>query len=512
MPKLLYLKIKCEMRRHCITYFFGWAIAIVAMAHPSRAQLIPGRWHKVVLPQGLAGTNTQDFAFHDSLNGICFSNYGLISSTTNGGRTWAMDTNLSGITPGYNLNSVECTGPHRGFFYSGNYTLSISPSATVIRKNPNVIGFDYGLLTTNGSYVTIAEKMYDTLYGFRLAYVFTHDPAQLYEDTFVLLILVSHDGWQSASIYRTAYKIPFDPSFQNEMSFFTVGCIVDSNDIWIGKGDGVHPYGTPTTLLLHTSNGGMTWNSIDAFDSARYQPQVLSISINSKTREIYCMMNGSSLDFAYSSDYGKTWQLDSTYGTIGYIDSTIPKRFLLNVWRMANPAPKTLWAMFGEGGGNVIGDKPPDATFGPYNDNDYSRTIGYSTDNGHTWLIDSTTFRDDSLEEMHWLDARHGWIASWSHDSLWMWYYDADGTNSVVEHHQHSTPAYSLLYPDPVSTTLKVDAPGLSGQIVVEDILGREVLRSNLPRSGQAELDVRTLPSGPYMAIVGNLVAQFIKE
>ncbi|HEX5315248.1 MAG TPA: T9SS type A sorting domain-containing protein [Candidatus Kapabacteria bacterium] len=468
-----------------------WVIAILAMTHASHAQTISGRWHKVALPQPVrAGNdNTQDFNFIDSLNGICISDFGLVSSTTDGGRTWVLDTNLGNdYIDRKDLNSVECTAPHHGFYHGGNYTISIAPSKTNILFPPEAGQINYG------DYTTLAEKMYDTAYGFRLAEIFSS-----------VVMIVTHDGWQSS--------VPYDSGYLQNVQSPISAYIVDSNDVWAEEGEVETRTGFVDSpkVILHSTNGGITWQSFDAFDSARYRPWVQELLVNPKTHEVFCTVYNSDIDYAYSSDYGITWQLDSSFkGSKDEITWHPGSKVDGVLWRMANPAPGILWAMIGGSGYSNVEIVPTRDAIGG-DSNYYSRKLAYSSDNGATWAIDSTTFINDSLEEMHWLNARHGWIASWSHDSLFMWYYDADGTSGVVEHYLHS-PAYSLLYPDPVTSTLYVDAPGLKGQVLVFDVLGRVVISTVLPSSDKMQIDVRALPRGPYMVVIGNLTSQFLKD
>lgn len=486
--------ISFRTSRSPFRWIFGPLLCTLALQFGLRtlyAQATPGAWHRVVLPQPArsGNDNTMAFGFADSLYGICLSDNGLISSTRDGGRSWILDTDIGENTfVKGTLASLECTAPHRGFAFGNSTEIVITPGATQQLTPPNAREVNYG------SYNTLAEKMYDTAYGFRLVQYVSPESENQYNPQ--VAVIVTHDAWRSSSIYGETSLAPISRN-----PYFNAGYIADSNDVWTAKGrnnvwNGKTIVQDPK-LMLHSTDGGQTWDSTDAFDSALYLPWVQDFCVRPTTREVFCLVNNSAIDYAYSSDYGKTWRVDSTFGNG-------------KLWRLANPAPEILWAMISEGGSATIEVHPPQDAHG-LDSNDYCRKLAYSSDNGAHWVIDSTTFRDDSLEEMHWLDARHGWIASWSHDSLWMWYYDADGANAVAEHGHPDVPAYSLLYPNPVRTTLNIDAPGLTGAVIVEDALGRLVLRATLPASDRLALDVRSLPSGPYMVIVGNLTEEFVK-
>ncbi len=462
------------------------AIAILATANEVYSQNIPGRWVKVALPMvGAPGNdNTLDFGFVDSLNGVWVSGGGVVGSTVVGGRTWQLDSVLT--TPALNmnkrsLNALSCTGPRRGFYHSGALTLSILPGGTGIESppEPNQVN--------DGAYFTLAEKMYDTAYGFRLVeYVSTHDLSE-FDDS--VAILVTHDGWRSSDLYGSPYIIAGDTSYlEHHYQPMNIGYIVDSNDVWTALGRNVIPSGSKIVnepkVILHTTSGGATWLASDAFDSANYQPWVLDFSVNPTTREVFCFGTNSAADCAYSSDYGTTWRVDSTFGN--------------GLWRLANPAHGVLWAIIGSGAEAIVPEFPLIHSEG------FASKLAYSSDNGAHWLIDSTTFIDDSLEEMHFLNARHGWIASWSHDSLFMWYYDA--SSSGVAKHSPGSSGQFAIYPNPARSSITVS--GAPSALTITDALGRIW---NCPVSGQ-RVDVSQLPAGIYFICGGRRRTPFAKE
>ena len=455
------------------------ALVICAVALASHAQSIPGRWHKVALPQPNGGNdNTTDFSFVDSLHGICLSDAGSISSSSNSGKSWELDTNLnSAYIYKMSLPSVECIAPLHGFFWGTSESLIMLPAGTALLSTPrnNEVNL--------GDYTTLAEKMYDTSYGFRLVYLSTvrdTSPNNVH-------VIVTHDGWHSSDDYRSSYLTGRG---------LTIGYMVDSNDVWAADGGS---FGKTTMKIYHSTNGAETWDT--SVISGNNQTQIESFCVNSKTREVYFLNNLLPYDYAYSSDYGTTWHLDSTFG--------------LRLWRLANPVPGVLWAMLGESGPGWNGseiDVIPGGMANKGSPADYSRRVGYSSDNGKTWLIDSTTFLHDSLQEMHFFDARHGWIASWSHDSSFMWYYDPDGTSGVIEDKSVIASQEPALYPNPVTETLTVRTDGQRGEVKIFDMLSREVLRATIPASGEARVDVRQLAPGGYFLVAGSVSSRFIKE
>ena len=210
------------------------------------------------------------------------------------------------------------------------------------------------------------------------------------------MIIETHDGWQSASIYGSAYIVSPDSALnQVTAQPMYIGYIVDSNDVWAEEGrnyvwTGGTTYYNEPKIILHTTNGGVIWQSFDAFDSARYRPTVLNFLVNAATHEVYCVLDYSTIDYAYSSDNGTTWRLDSTFSgfDIGGTWRDAPIGGVL--WRLVNPAPGILWAMISDTGvgafyGNIEIDPPGDVV---PNSKEYCSKLAYSSDNGAHWLID----------------------------------------------------------------------------------------------------------------------------
>lgn len=458
-----------------------WVVAFLVLSPQVRGQHPPGTWQKAVLP--FTKDNLGDFAFADSLHGIAYSYQWKTLSTIDGGKNWAVDTDFMSIGVKRTLNTGDCTGPRRGFFFSSDETISIAPGATAVHTIPNINEQNWGF------YVMLGEKMYDTSYGFRVAeYVSTHDEND-YQDSVV--ILVTHDGWQSSQLYGGSFLLV--PAPHTTPSVMYSGTVVDSNDIWMGRGAL-----NKANVLLHTSNAGTTWDTLLPVDTNRYKAKISGIQANPKTHEVYVLfLNSGSPDYAYSSDYGKSWRVDSTFGQL--------------LWRLANPAPGILWAMIGQGTCPGFYINPPANTSFPQLRTHFARKVAYSSDNGGTWTIDSATFASDSLEEMHFVDARHGWLASWSHDSVWMWSYNADAKRGVAE---SPAPNSDLMFvlPNPAQTSVTVD--GASKNLEIFDALGRS---HECPRSGST-LDISHLPAGVYYVSDGGSTngaprrARFVKE
>ncbi|HEY3876262.1 MAG TPA: T9SS type A sorting domain-containing protein [Candidatus Kapabacteria bacterium] len=442
----------------------------------SYSQTIPGLWHKAVLaqPNGAGNDHIMDFGFCDSSNGLWLSTEGLISSSSNGGKSWSVDSNLFPSFSGekFNLNCLECTAPHRGFFHSDQYAISISPFEISQQYPPNMNEVN------GGAYTTLSEKMYDTSHGVRLVYCkFGNEYAR------TLAMIATNDGWQSSALRGTIY---IDSNATDARIPFYSGYLVDSNEAWTAR----LTADTHSITMMHTTNAGMQWDSLFTF-SGTLESVVQQFFVNKQIGTVLFECNLNPIDYVYSGDYGKTWRMDSTF------DKTL--------WRMANPAPGIFWGMIGQQGDANVDIFPLEDAFGQ--SNIFSRKLAYSSDTGHTWIIDSNTFIDDSLEEMHFLDARHGWIASWSHDSEYVWYYDADHSNASVEHNWVRYTSGSIsIYPNPTQTW--ITASGAQQPVSITDALGR---KCPCAETGNT-LDVSHLSPGVYFVSNASQHTVFVKE
>jgi hypothetical protein len=465
----------------------GWVIAIlIAMTRPSVAQQrYNGTWNKISVP---GSSFISDFNFKDSLFGLArFYTPDSIVSTSDGGHTWVSDTSTGNqpVNKLY-LNSMECWGFQSGIFFGGGpgEVTDVLSSGSIIMVTPPA-GGDNGI----GAYLPIAEHMIDSADGYRL--VQEQDEQLQLVDT--VIFLATHNSWQTSVTYGSPYAWsgPQDPNITSN-NFFS-GIVIDSSETWTAD----------INTILHTTTAGETWDSILPIDTTRYKPQWKDFFIDTVTNEVYAEAQYSIVDFAYSSDYGQTWRLDSTFGQ--------------KLWRMAVPAPGIIWAMLGNGGktGN-IGIAPievsPPTNFQPA---ELSNKVAYSIDTGKTWYIDSNTFAGDTLLEMHFIDARHGWIAGYANGSSHIWYYDADAsivTTSVQSGTSGANSPYLLVYPDPAQTTITITgatlANGSTLALTVFDPLGR---RYFCPQEN-AILDIASLPSGIYFVNDGYVSGKFVKE
>ena len=460
----------------------GCAIAIfLVVAQPAVAQQrYNGIWNKISL-QTWSGSAIQDFGFKDSLFGLA-RDYAGIETTTDGGHTWQFDTNFLVIGTKLYLNSVTTTGYRTGIIFGSpginEYTTVVLPENSFQIYAPE--GGDNGF----GLYLPIAEHMTDTTNGYRLVQE-QDQHAQLIDS---VIFLVTHDAWQNSVSYGSAYVWSGPQDIYPSSNNFYSGLIIDSNETWTAN----------INTILHTTNAGEMWDSILPVDTTRYKPQWKDFFVDTTTKEVYAEAQYSDVDFAYSSDYGKTWRLDSTFGQ--------------GLWRMAVPTPGIIWGMLGNGGIANITITPQDVNQNPLA---FSNKVAYSTDTGKTWFIDSTTFAGDTLLEMHFTDARHGWIAGYANGDSHIWYYDPflSFVNSSIQSGSGGVSIpYLVVYPDPAQNTITISgstlASGTSLPLSIFDPLGRRYFCPQM----NASIDISSLSSGIYFVNDGYVSGKFVKE
>ena len=215
--------------------------------------------------------------------------------------------------------------------------------------------------------------------------------------------------------------------------------------------------------------------------------------VNRETQEVYANVGSKPIDYLYSSDFGKTWQIDSA--------------FKGHMARMFVVAPHVLWAAIGPSyTGNI-----PSLVLAQQNG---IRSLAYSSDNGTTWSVDSTTLKVDSeILAMHWLDARHGWISmlnltnDYTHPVAFIWYYDADANASVQTTIVGVKYGMIRVYPNPATNVLYMEDS--YSDIQIYDPLGR---RYPVTITGN-EIDISRLSSGIYFLYDGIAArAKFVKQ
>ena len=417
----------------------------------------PGSWHKVSVPV----YQVKDFDFIDSLNGVCLGEDASFATTTDGGHSWkyvTKDPNNLILTKA-TLGMIKCAEP-------GEAVVAF-PRGGELRLDGSTTEYVHAF----PSYNTISQKMYDSLYGFR----FAQDADDADNPLDSARILVTHDGWASSDQFGE--KISGGLA-SHITSAIWGALLVDSQEVWMGN----------RGVILHTTNAGVHWDTISPTKASDYT-QWYDFTVRQGGKEIYAKAGNKPIDFGYSNDSGHTWQFDSAFGG-------------RNV-RMSLTNSETIWSLISNKAGFSV---PIDLFYNVFS-TIFSQTLAYSSDRGLNWNLDVTTFSHDTLEEMHWLDARHGWIASWGYvGGSSIWYYDADAKSGV--NNSSSSKEQLAVFPNPVATILYADCP--IDSVVIFDPLGR---RCRVNQTGDG-LDVSCLSPGIYFVGFGDNVirAKFVKE
>ncbi len=137
-----------------------------------------------------------------------------------------------------------------------------------------------------------------------------------------------------------------------------------------------------------------------------------------------------------------------------------------------------------------------------------------SSDRGTTWKqIDSGL--NVGGTEITSLAMQDSVLYAGSPDSgIWRHSLSQSIKSAVVEHFlPHYAPSQQpIIYPNPASETINIAAPGQSGQVILLDMLGRQMRNATLPSSGEVQFDVSSLPTGIYFLIAGSLTSNLLKE
>ncbi len=284
----------------------------IAVKTSAQTHGYPGTWKRV---STVAPGYSMNFA--DSLNGIAFG-AGVFISTSNGGKTWDSAGSISrGLTIPF-VNPLACMAPRHAIVAKTNCEQLELDGDSIFQADCPQDAPD----SFYEAYSPFAQKMYDTSYGFRFVQVAVRGSLLN-----MAYMAVTHDGWRNYEAYGDSL-IGTELSMQGPQAATEIdgATIVDSNEVWVGV----------NRAIYRTTNAGISWDTLYPLAGtadSNVDPEWYNFIVNRVTKEVYAVSGVAPIDYAYSSDYGKTWKIDSA--------------FKGRIARLYVPSPDTLWAAVG---------------------------------------------------------------------------------------------------------------------------------------------------------------------
>jgi hypothetical protein len=191
------------------------------------------------------------------------------------------------------------------------------------------------------------------------------------------------------------------------------------------------------------------------------------------------------VNFFYSSDFGKTWGIDTSFKT--------------NRRGYEAVAPGEFWCTI--------------TAHDSVTDKSAARWIAHTLDNGKSWAIDSTSLSNDNIYDgrtVTFSDRAHGWIVAQPidrHEIAIFRYVDGQLDVPTTPTNERTIADYQV-NPNPVNstTTIHLQAGAIVEAVVVVDLLGREYDCPFRFSQGGASVEIQcgSLPSGTYFARVSS--------
>ncbi len=409
-----------------------------------RAQVL-GRWVPVSLGYNIL---PRDFAFSDSLHGVLFCDW--------------YSTEVAFVTSDGGAHWIEKA--RKNLWWSKEFAdmmVSPAPGIAVVSNRDGDIVFDHDSIFfrgfNDGLFEFFGQLQYSTTTSLRFG-----SPLPGFSDPNKAVLYQSSDGWKT----NTMLGLPL------ECSGGYSALIIDSTEVWCNVWTGHAPITT-----FHTKDRAQTWQPVVLIDSALC-PTCSSFNfVRGIDRNSFYLFNGlDGTDCLITHDDGVTWKRDTFFnGRVGRLSAV----------RSSEDKP-ILWALAGNCYyyTNLLND--------PKNYRAY--TVSSSTDEGLHWSTDSTTFAKDTLLEMHWVDERHGFIASWRDSVGYIYRFVPEG-ESVASEPFTTTPA---IYPNPAFGQVRLINPSQAPfDYVITDQLGRALL-SGSSKSAKCDVLLDRLSPGVY--------------
>ncbi len=415
-----------------------------------------GHWERVF---AMPHSSPEVIAFADSDRGYLLLDSGLSASyvvrASNGGRIWSTKQQLSpyrALTDGPNSHSYESVGENE--FY----------------------GFAE-LNSTFSSHDTGHTWLFTDLFNTSLKNYWFGGGAMFSQGMGV--VIFDNDQQRSFSVYFTRDSAQSFTQPEGQPSFPKHAQDAFFYDLKEGWALTLH-----ADSMWHTLDGGKSFLSTGGFDSSEFAFYLVKGWDRDHLYALAYWPEGirpsyPSTDYMATSDGGNSWYRDSTFRS--------PR-----IFRMICAGPSLLWAFVG---------KNPNLGYqgGP----SFADSLYYSIDNGKHWAVD-TTFAGDSLIDMSWPDANHGYVLA-SRDSTTLVYKFVSNNPSLVPEILSSKSLSIHLLHSPVGNALdfEIESEGRA-RVSVVDLLGRVRKEStlNLVEGQTTALDIGSLPAGYYQLCV----------
>ena len=401
---------------------------------------MPGTWKQI---QVCTHCTPFAFAFSDSLNGLLIAkpsshlySKSIVFRTSDGGDHWELVDTIA------DNGSLAILNPEPFYYPKAGHAFFLTTY--------NWVTSDTGRLWMEVPFYQqrpITEKFYDIRTIFLLSIGQTFRGMNIY---------VSRDTSNLFSFYS-------DPIFPQSY-YIKDALILDSLNILLSCLD----TNDTRTLYFKSTNGGNTWDQFFIADPVAFKTGSTQHFVRGLNQtSIYIVgdqgLQHPNIDFFFSTDNGKTWDVDSIHGA--------------QVYRLANAGGSQLWAF--------IGKKPP-VSFGGYRNNlgqdkkYFADTLGFSPNDGKTWFHDTKTFIGDTMISMQWISSTDGFIMTERDSSAIIYKFREmssikEQSNSTVSNLQFS------IIPSITSDEMTIIPHELlEGMLSIYDILGRKIMQEPL--------------------------------
>ncbi len=404
---------------------------------------MPGRWERVFISAPVTGVKIQ---FYDTRFGILLLDTGEFVRPTS-----CFQTTDTGKT--WNYRGRETTIYSMGTTVPHGFDIPTLTDYYYMDQGNYWVSHDAGKTWAvsslpGGQHPLKASRMFTPAYGIGLSI-----PNDIY--TFMTTDSTNSFG------YRASTTAP-------PLASITDAVWLDSNRCYVALRVGVHDQ------IWKSEDGARTWKTSYASSFATVISQIVASQDSLFAYALLLNYSNGPASMLKTTNGGQLWVTDSAI-------------YKPRIQHMASPARGKLWA--------CVANSP----HGP------ADSLYYSSDNGKSWSVDSTTFIGDTILSMAWPDSSHGFILAQRHDTLWAYRYIPEGVGSVSDRVMLVASQLSIR-PNPADDRITVESA--NGQLIIMDALGRTY---DTPKVANV-LDVSKLASGVYFITDGRNRTKFVKE